>query len=60
LIYLDFNRQQFDKECRAIITEIKERFIDLNPIMLDDEGSDYILKVQQKQKTFNEEFEKRL
>lgn len=38
----DFNRQQFNKECKLIIEQVRERFIDLAPIMVDDETSNYI------------------
>lgn len=34
---IDFDNDQFDKQCRNIIENIKERFIDLAPLMIDDE-----------------------
>lgn len=40
--FLDFNRPQFDKECRDIISQIKDRFIDLTPVMMDEDESNYV------------------
>ena len=42
IVEVNFNRQQFNKECKLILEQIKERFIDLSPTMLDDETSNYV------------------
>ena len=59
-IETNFNRQQFNKECKLIIEQIKDRFIDLAPVMIDDEGSNYVDAIQEKQARFRQEMETRL
>jgi hypothetical protein len=39
---IHFDNDQFDRQCREIIENIKERFIDLAPLMIDDEQQDYL------------------
>ena len=38
---INFNQAQFHNDCKKIIEDIKERFIDLAPEMMDNEGSNY-------------------
>lgn len=42
---VDFDREQFDKQCQEIIENIKDRFIDLAPTMIDDEQNNYIEQI---------------
>jgi len=60
LIIIGFNRIGFSKECKEIIEKIKDRFIDLAPVMMDDEASDYMQRNQEKKQKFKEEFEQKL
>jgi hypothetical protein len=57
---IDFDNDQFDRQCREIIENIKDRFIDLAPLMIDDEQQDYYDQIQKKQDKFRSEFEAKL
>lgn len=57
---IDFDQDQFDRQCRDIIVNIKGRFIDLAPPMIDDEQQDYYDQIQKKQDKFRTEFEAKL
>ena len=37
LIVIDFNHSEFNKACKDIIKQIKDRFLDLNSVMVEDE-----------------------
>ena len=57
---IDFDTDKFDRECRDIIEGIKGRFIDLAPLMIDDDQQDYYDQIQRKQDKFRSEFASKL
>ena len=46
--YGNLNHTKFHESCKAIIDHIKDRFIDLAQVMIDDETSNYIEQMQEK------------
>ena len=58
--FTDFNKKEFHNECKAIIEQIKGRFIDLAPGMLDDENDNYIDQIQEKTAKFKDQFDAKL
>jgi hypothetical protein len=45
---LGYNRDKFQNDCRSIIEKIREKFIDLAPVLMDDENSNYADLIQEK------------
>lgn len=56
-VSLSYNREKFNEECQNIIERINDRLIDLAPVLLDDENSNYADQIQEKQTRFKQEFD---
>ena len=57
---IDVNREKLDADCQAVIEAIKEQFIDVAPILMDDENSNYIDQIIEKQGRFKQDFTAKL
>lgn len=57
---LVYNRDKFETKCKAIIDQIKDRFIELAPVNIDDEFSNYADQIHEKQVKFKSEFNSKL
>lgn len=55
-IILDFDWKAFESDCKKIVKEISDRFIDLG---LDDHNSEYGQDLLQKQEKFRKELDKK-
>lgn len=52
----NFDWVKFNGECKQVIKEVRERFMDLANEIVDDDNSHYVEQMQEKQEKFTQEF----
>lgn len=52
VFFVDFDWVKFNGDCKQVIKEVRDRFMDLANEIVDDDNSHYVEQMQEKQEKF--------